>query len=199
MPKCSLLITSCFLFGSTLTAGPIDLTITFFQASARDHGDTSFIGSGPSFTIGGSQTPTPLGPIGFGFGFGFGYPASGERHIGFATITGGPQTDLELIGGFSVFGTGPGLGEARGQFGVLDCGFNFGAFPNCPQIANIAFDLPGDVALGYYQNSAGGVSLGSATFTSVSTPEPSSMLLLLLGVMAIGMGLTGSQINWAVR
>jgi hypothetical protein len=64
-------------------------------------------------------------------------------------------------------------------------------FPNCPQIANIDINLSGQVG-------AGG---GSAFFTGVSTPapEPSSMLLLLLGAMAIAGGLIGSQINSVVR
>jgi hypothetical protein len=64
MPKCSLLIASCFLFGSPLTAGPIPtLEITSFTASERSFGDTSFSGSGPFVTIGGSEQPTPLEPV----------------------------------------------------------------------------------------------------------------------------------------
>ena len=192
MPKCSLLIASCFLFGSPLTAGPIPtLEITSFTASERSFGDTSFSGSGPFVTIGGSEQPTPLEPVPVptvGVPFFCSYPVSGDIIEGTATITGYTPTFLLLLyGGFSVFGI-PTVSDfpavATGQFTALDCGFNLSSFPNCPQIANIDINLSG---------------FGATTFTSVTTPEPSSMFLLLLGAMAIRIGLIGSQINSAGR
>jgi hypothetical protein len=73
MPKCSLLIASCFLFGSPLTAGPIPtLMITSFTASTSVP-LVSFSGSGPSVSIQGLQVGTshqPLagGPMGLPIG-----------------------------------------------------------------------------------------------------------------------------------
>jgi hypothetical protein len=194
MPKCSLLIASCFLFGSPLIAGPIPtLEITSFTASERSFGPTVFSGSGPSVTIDGSEQPTPLEPVPVptvGVPFFFSYPVNGDITEGVATITGyTPTFLLFLYGGFGVSGIPTVSGfpaVATGHFTALDCGFNLSSFPNCPQIANIDINLSGFIT-------------GAATFTSISTPEPSSMLLLLLGAMAIRIGSIGRQKNSAVR
>ena len=57
MSKCSLLIASCFLFGTQLCADPIQtLTITSLTASASGSAPlVRFTGSGPSVTISGLE------------------------------------------------------------------------------------------------------------------------------------------------
>jgi PEP-CTERM motif len=209
MRKCSLLIASCFLFGTQLCADPIQ-TITISSLTGSTNGSlnvtfVTFSGSGPlgSFELapmtkgecsvcGGATSGMPIGPASFGVS-----SPSGDE--GLLTI-GGTQRPVLLEGSVFAFG-GTNLlvpdtatsvtfpGTAKVDFAAFACGTHQFS-PPCtgPQIANIVGDLPGlltinyDGSLGFRANFAGSLAF-------VSIPEPSSMFLSLFGAATLALGL----------
>jgi hypothetical protein len=216
----SLLFALCCFLGSQLLAGPIPtLTATsvsiFTSIGYVAEGETDSMGaSGLSFTLAGSGFVPGSGRALFPIGVpvNIGGPVAFCCEIGFgrnlvtgAVTLGGSITQVNYVGGAIAFAppyvvTLPSTGfsislpaTATGSFSANTCGaFEFP--PNCsgPQIANIAINLPGYVGLSFAPF-GGGIAeeLLGATFTSSGPiPEPSSVSLLLVGlVVAIALAL----------
>jgi hypothetical protein len=203
MSKYSLLLASVFLFGSQVTADPIqNLVITSLTASLPEgpNGPISFFGSGPGVTISGSQgiiSPNPVGPVGVPIGFVNMElpPVDSEPNLMLNGIIGGTTT-VQLEGGGFISGSTDALVPLNGTVNVpASVDTVYSAFacgstqlpPNCtgPQVANIFIDLDGFITLTY---SAGiFASLNDTVLTQLSfannpsVPEPSTGLLLLPG------------------
>jgi hypothetical protein len=208
MRKCSLLIASCFLFGTQLCADPIQ-TITISSLTGSTNGSlnvtfVTFSGSGPlgSFELapmtkgecsvcGGATSGMPIGPASFGVS-----SPSGDE--GLLTI-GGTQRPVLLEGSVFAFG-GTNLlvpdtatsvtfpGTAKVDFAAFACGTHQFS-PPCtgPQIANIVGDLPGLLTIDYSALTTGAVFAGGISFTSI--PEPCSVFLSLFGIAILAAGL----------
>jgi hypothetical protein len=213
MLKCSLLIASCFLFGSPLTAGPIPtLAITSLTASASGAFGpiVSVSASGPSVSIEGSATGTahtPFGDIPIGSpigGWEFSFPPPSPQccpGVAGMITTGGTRTFVALNGGFGVLGGTTNLfvpdgspfpATVSGEFLAYACPSGNLFMPGCiglPAIADIVIDLPGAMRVGFTgPNFSGDFTVDGLSFTSVSVPESSSMLLVLFGALAILIG-----------
>lgn len=201
MLKSFVFIASSFLLGSQLVADPIqNLTITSLTASwGGTFGPITFSGSGPSVTIGGSlQRPiSPLvtysesAPIGT---FSFNLSPSLPIFVLGGTVDGSPvrlQQPGPVVSGSTNL-TPPASGNGTVSFAATVAG-TYAAYacgpsevpPNCTgaQVANIAVNLPGTLALAFNGPPTGTTDLLSATF--VSAPEPSAMLSMFFGVAAI--------------
>jgi len=200
MRKYFLFIASSVLFGSQLAANPIqDLTITSLTASwGPDGGPISFSGSGPSVTIGGwsqglSSPPIPYtegAPIG-AFSFNLSPNLLPILSLG-GTVDGTPvslQRPGPVVSGSTnlpapVNGTVSFAATVAGTYAAYACGASE-APPNCTgsQVANIAVNLPGVLTLEFGGPPTGTTFLVGATFATV--PEPSAMLVTLLGGVAL--------------
>jgi hypothetical protein len=140
----------------------------------------------------------------------FSFPPEGPQCFtcaGGMITMGGTQTFVVLNGGFNVFGAAtnrfvpdgtPFPATVGGEFLAYACPFGNLLAPGCiglPAIADIVIDLPGAMGLNFSgPNVFGNFTVDDASFTSVSIPESSSLLLVLVGAAPILIGSTSRRL-----
>jgi len=203
MFRCLLPIMLAFVCSSQL-AGDTILTFTATSANASWSPTQSYSISGSSFQI--SNGPEMILPQNLPIHSGGPFTAGGFS-IDTETPTSDPLELLTIAGMICLVEyTGEGLvtspdftipsvdttitfpATLTGTFTAFPVGLNF---PGCAlssfaPLATVSIDLQGVLSIPFGNASNGFIDLGTVTFASIATPEPSSLLLLLIAAALIG-------------